>query len=115
MADEDIRDAFETLKRHDGSVAPCFELPLGGDHDRWRWRPGVITAAAGTIVAVVLFALNGLTSPDARDAKGAVAAIPFNEYSELVSRELFAASASDWESPTDFLLDIDLTPTERKQ
>ena len=117
MDDRDIRDAFEELKRHDEEHSPRFRLPDADRPPRWRWRSGVITAAAIGMTAATLLILSTSTPTDSADPapSGPVATNPFDQCSDAVSSELFAASDISWGSRTNFLLDIDTTLTDLEQ
>ena len=109
--DDDIRRAFERLKDEDAKITGEFEPPAAGSQSRWRGRHGVIGSTATAAAAAVILFFN-LPSHEPETPGAEIAAAPqFEDYSDLVSRELFAA-APTWHSPTEFLLDYDITLTE---
>lgn len=111
MADEDLKDAFQRLKRMDESVTPEFERASDNAVPHWQWRPGAI-GVAGSAVILALFFLTQRPSTESPTTPEIVASDPFEEYSEAISRELFASAEIHWESRSDFLLDFDTELTE---
>ena len=80
MDDRDIRGAFEELKRHDEEHSPRFKLPNADRPPRWRWRSGVITAAAIGMTATTLLILSTLnsTAPPDPAPSAPIATNPFD-------------------------------------
>ena len=112
MSDDDLREAFQSLKSTEEELVPEFRIPEIARGDRWRWRIGVLASAGAAVAAIALLLL--LKPPVEPRSAPMAAEIPFDEYSEVISRELFAASAGEWKSPTDFLMNFDnLTELER--
>lgn len=99
--DQDLRDAFATIKAEDTSLVPPFSVPdraSGYEPGKWKLRPAIPVMATGA--AIALFLSLFLTTE-----KQDVLAIEFDELSELISRELFTASTGNWTAPSDFLLE----------
>lgn len=106
--DEQIRTAFKTQKRLDETVAPGFVVPTTPQHPRWRYNLATIaTAATAAVVATLL-----ITNLPSRKPAPTTTSAAFEQASQSISLHLFAATSTDWQSPTEFLLDYDTTLTE---
>ena len=101
--DKDLLEAFDTLKAEDRRVVPAFTVPPPG---RWTLRPLVQILAAAAAVVCVLYVL--LEMDRGAPAELQEDTIAFEELSDVISRELFVSSVSDWKSPTHFLLNPEL-------
>ena len=99
---DDLVEAFRELKADDETNVPPFSLPEIPER-RWKLRTTSVVAWAAGAAAALAVAVTIITIPDPGPAQpGNV--IAFDDLSEVISRELFVSSASQWQSPTSFLL-----------
>ena len=84
--DEDLRRAFEGLRRSDEASAPSFSATLSGARNRAPRRRTFLLATAAALVVLVAIAAALLRRSPASP-----------RFAETVA-------ISDWRSPTDFLL-----------
>ena len=99
FADQDLKEAFESLRNEDSRVLLPFQVS-GSGRPR-RWRAGPTSYAGGSVMLLAIFF--SFVSPDPESPPTDL--IAFEELTEIISRELFVISLNEWESPTDFLLD----------
>lgn len=97
--DDDLRRAFRALRDDDARRAPPFAVPTRTR--RWRPRLAVMAAATTAVAATCLLVFWPRHAPKDDPLP---ATISLEHLSQVIEREVFVATATDWQSPTDFLL-----------
>jgi hypothetical protein len=111
--DDDLTKVFRSLVAKDSKSVPDFNLPNLSNAEPRTWRMGAGTYAIGIAAAIAVSMLFfSLQSPNGA-GPSKEEAIAFEDLSEVISIEIFVASATEWKSPTSFLLNSDFkSPTE---
>jgi hypothetical protein len=98
--DHDLAEAFQELKAAEMESAPAFSV-RSSRRDSWRVGYGIYALAV--VSAVIVLAIGLSRDPGARPD-----AIAFDRFPEIISREVYASTATTWSSPTSFLIDTEL-------
>lgn len=98
--DNDLAKAFRELKAVDLESAPAFSLPSSRSGS---WRLGFTAYALAAACVAMVFSI-GLS----HDPSASPETITFDRYSKIISREIYASTATAWRSPTSFLINTHL-------
>ena len=97
--DHDLVDAFQALRTEELESCPPFSEPSSRSG---LWRLGLGVYAGATVALAMAFLWWWSLEADLTSE-----AVVFEQFPEIIAREVYASSASSWQAPTHFLIDTE--------